>query len=284
MSSASPALAAAVAFREELRKVPAFLRRDFLLAWSYKVAFFSDILNMVFQLALFYFVGRLVDPSRLPTFHGTRATYVEFVTVGIALSSLLQLGLGRGVASLRDEQLMGTLEPLLMTPTAPITLQLGSLTYDLLYVPIRTVLFLLLAAIVLHAHFAVAGLAPTVAILLVFIPFVWGLGLLSAAAVVVFRRGSSLVGVAAIVLSSGSSAYFPIAVFPGGLRLLAGLNPVTVALDATRTALLGGGGLSTAVPALLALAPIGVISFVGGAAALRLALARERRKGSLGLY
>jgi ABC-2 type transport system permease protein len=272
------------AFREELRKVPAFLRRDFLIAWSYKVAFFSDWLNMIFQLALFSFVGLLVDPLKLPTFNGTRASYVEFVSVGIALSSLLQLGLGRAVTALRDEQLMGTLEPLLMTPTAPLTLQLGSLMYDLLYVPVRTALFLVLAAVVLHARFSVAGLGPMLLILLAVIPFVWGLGLISAAAVVAFRKGSSLVGVGGILLGAASSAYFPVAVLPGSLRVLARLNPVTVALDATRDALLGGGGLSTAGPALVKLAPWVAFSFAGGVLALRLALARERRRGSLGLY
>ena len=275
---------AGLALREELRKVPAFLRRDFLIAWSYRVAFFSDWLNMIFQLALFSFVGLLVDPLKLPTFNGTRASYVEFVSVGIAISSLLQLGLGRAVTALRDEQLMGTLEPLLMTPTAPLTLQLGSLMYDLLYVPVRTALFLVLAAAVLHARFSAAGLGPMLLILLAVIPLVWGLGLLSAATVIAFRRGSSLVGVGGVLLGAASSAYFPVAVLPGWLRLLARLNPVTVALDATRDALLGGGGLSTAGPALVKLVPWVAFSFAGGVFALRLALARERRRGSLGLY
>ena len=275
---------AGLALREELRKVPAFLRRDFLIAWSYRVAFFSDWLNMIFQLALFSFVGLLVDPLKLPTFNGTRASYVEFVSVGIAISSLLQLGLGRAVTALRDEQLMGTLEPLLMTPTAPLTLQLGSLMYDLLYVPVRTALFLVLAAAVLHARFSAAGLGPMLLILLAVIPLVWGLGLLSAATVIAFRRGSSLVGVGGVLLGAASSAYFPVAVLPGWLRLFARLNPVTVALDATRDALLGGGGLSTAGPALVKLVPWVAFSFAGGVFALRLALARERRRGSLGLY
>ena len=269
---------------EELRKVPAFVRRDFLIAWSYKLAFFSDWLNMIFQLALFYFVGLLVDPLKLPAFHGTRASYVEFVSVGIALSSLLQLGLGRAVTALRDEQLMGTLEPLLLTPTAPLTLQLGSLTYDLMYIPVRTVLFLAMAAVALHARFSVSGLGPMLLIVLAVIPFVWGLGLISAASVIAFRRGSSLVGIGGVLLGAVSSAYFPLAVLPGWLRGIARLNPMTVALDATRDALLGGTGLSRTGAALGKLAPWIAVSVAGGVVALRLALARERRRGSLGLY
>lgn len=276
--------ATGAALLDELGKVTAFLRRDFLMAWSYKAAFFADWLNLVFQVGLFYFVGQIVDPQKLPAFGGSRASYLEFVSVGIAVTSFLQLGLGRSVTSLREEQLMGTLEPLLVTPTAPITLQLGSLMYDLLYVPVRTVIFLVLASLLLGASFSTSGLAPTLAILVAFIPFVWGLGLISAAGVIVTRRGAGLVGIGGLLLSATSSAFFPVGVFPGWLETLARLNPVTVALDSTRDALLGGEGWGSVLSATRVLGPATVVTFVTGVLALRFALVRERRRGSLGLY
>ena len=65
----------------ELRKVPAFLRRDVLIMLSYRLAFISDWLNLFLQVVLFYFIGRMVDSSTLPTFNGTRVTYIEFASV-----------------------------------------------------------------------------------------------------------------------------------------------------------------------------------------------------------
>src|SRR5919106_357392 len=269
---------------DEVRKIPAFVRRDFLVMWSYRLAFFSDWINLVFQIALFYFIGRLIDPGRLPTFSGVRVTYIEFVAVGIRPSSFVYIGLSRVVSVIRNEQLMGTLESLLMTPTALTTIQLGSVTYDLLYVPIRTVVFLLLAVAFLGARFSLGGLGPAALVLTAFIPVVWVLGMISAAGVLTFRRGLGVVGFVSLLLTTTSSTYVPVEILPGWLQGIATLNPITIALSGMREALLGGAGWEQVMPAILVLVPTAVASIGLGVVAFRLALLRERRRGTLGLY
>src|SRR5687767_1058494 len=106
---------------EEIRKISAFFRRDLLMAWSYRLSFFSGWASLFIQIALFNFVGKLISPSTLPSFGSTQPSYVEFVSVGIVLTSFMQLGLSRVVAAIRQEQLMGTLDSLLLTPTASAT-------------------------------------------------------------------------------------------------------------------------------------------------------------------
>ena len=101
----------------------------------------------------------------------------------------------------REEQLMGTLESLMMTPTAPTTVQLGSVMYDLVYVPIRTAIFLGIAVAVLDVRLHLSGAVPAAVVLLAFIPVVWGLGMVSAAAVFTFRRGLGFVGSKSLHLS-----------------------------------------------------------------------------------
>ena len=51
----------------ELRKLPAFVRRDFLVAWSYRLPFIGDWIGLALQAFTFYFVGLMVDPSTLPS-------------------------------------------------------------------------------------------------------------------------------------------------------------------------------------------------------------------------
>ena len=63
------------------------------------------------------------------------------------LSVFLHVGLVRVGTAVRGEQLMGTLESVLMTPTATGTIQLGSVVFDLIYVPLRTALFLVAIAV-----------------------------------------------------------------------------------------------------------------------------------------
>ncbi|MGH2756367.1 MAG: hypothetical protein ACRDI3_01100, partial [Actinomycetota bacterium] len=167
----------------ELRKIPAFLRRDLLISWSYRVGFFADWFNLGVQILVFSFVGRLVDPAALPRFDGRSVSYIEYVAVGLIVASFVQVALGRVMAVIRGEQMMGTLESLLTTPTSTATIQLGSAAYDLIYVPIRSFVFLVLASAILGVSFNVTGFLPATAILVAFIPFAWGLGIAGAAAV-----------------------------------------------------------------------------------------------------
>jgi ABC-2 type transport system permease protein len=268
----------------ELRKVPAFVRRDFLVALSYRVAFVSDFVHLAGQVLLFYFVGLMIDQTKLPTFAGTEVTYLEFAAVGIALAVFMQLGLDRVASALRGEQLMGTLESLLVTPTAPATVQLGSVAFDLVYIPLRTTIFLIAVAVVFGLHFELAGLAPALAVLLVFIPFVWGLGVASAAVIMTFRRGGGVVGLGVVGLGLISGIYFPLDLLPDWLATIAEFNPVAIAIQGMREALLGGVGWGEIARDVAVLAPMSAASLAGGFAAFRLAIRRERRLGTLGLY
>jgi ABC-2 type transport system permease protein len=268
----------------ELRKLPAFIRRDFLVAWSYRMSFFSDLVNLAGQIVVFYFVGRLVDSSRLPTFNGTSVTYLEFAAVGIVLGVFIQFGLNRVSDAMRGEQLMGTLESVLMTPTAPATIQIGSVAFDLVYIPLRTAVFLGAITLAFGLDFSAGGIVPALLLLLAFIPFVWGLGVLTAALLLTFRRGSGFIGLGAVILGLLSGVYFPLTLLPGWLSNIAEENPVALAIQGMRDTLLGGASLSDVAPALGLLLPLSALSLALGLGAFRLAVRRERRRGTLGLY
>jgi ABC-2 type transport system permease protein len=268
----------------ELRKLPAFLRRDFLVAWSYRMSFVSDLVGLVGQVIVFYFIGQLVDSSRLPTFGGSSVSYLEFAAVGIALGVFIQFGLDRVSAAMRGEQLMGTLESVLMTPTAPSTIQLGSVAFDLVYIPLRTAAFLGGVTLAFGLHFTASGIGPALLLLLAFIPFVWGLGVLTAAMLLTFRRGSGLIGLGTVVVGLLSGVYFPLTLLPDWLEGIANMNPVAQAINGMRDALLGGGGFVDIASNLAFVLPFSAASLAVGLGVFRLAVRRERRRGTLGLY
>jgi ABC-type polysaccharide/polyol phosphate export permease len=269
---------------EETAKLPAFARRDLLVAWSYRFAFFTDALALFLQALLFYFVGLLVDESKLPEFGGSRVSYMQFVAIGIALAAFVQIGLGRVSAAMRREQMIGTLESILVTPTSPSTIQLGSVVYDLIYVPVRTAIFLVLVAVGFGLDFNLAGLLPATLVLLFFIPFVWGLGLVSAAGTLTFRGGSTGVGFGITLLTLSSGAYFPLELLPDWVEPLAKVNPMAIAINGMREPLLGTVDWAETLQHLLVLTPMSAVSLAVGIVAFRLGLQRERRRGTLGLY
>jgi ABC-2 type transport system permease protein len=269
---------------EELRKVPAFLRRDLLTAWSYRTAFVSDWIGLIVGVFIFYFIGRLVDPQTLPSYGGTRSGYLSYVVIGIALSGFVVLALSRVATAIQREQLMGTLESVLLTPTAPATVQIGSVVYDLLYIPLRTALFLLVVGLGFGLDFEPGGIPSAALFLLAFIPFVWGLGIATAAVVMTFRRGAGVVSFGATLLTLASGAFFPLTLLPAWIERIAEYNPMALTVEGIRQALLGGEAFATLLGDLLLVLPLSAASLVGGLLAFRAALRREQRRGTLGLY
>lgn len=268
----------------EARKVVAFVRRDFLTAFSYRLPFITDWLSLLVQTLLFAYIGKLIPESALPTYGGQPVDYLEFVAVGITLTTFIAVGISRLASALRQEQVQGTLEVMLLTPTAWATIQIGSAFYDIVYVPIRTVVFLALTSVFFGAVYDTAGWGPSLLVLLCFIPCVWGLGIISAAAMLTYRRGSGGVGLLVTVATLGSGAYVPMDLLPGWVQELARINPIAIAVQALRDTLLGGATYADIWPAVIRLIPMAVGSLVLGAFAFRAAVQRERRKGTLGLY
>jgi len=268
----------------EARKLQAFVRRDLLVALSYRVGFVSDLIFIAAQAVLFYFLARIVDPDQLPTYAGTTATYMEFVMIGVVVSTVGGLLLQRVASAIRDEQMMGTLESLLMTPTSLATIQAGSIAVDLLFIPVRMGALLAVVAIAFGLDLQADGVIPAIIIFAAFVPFVWGLGLTGAAGTLTFRRGGGLVAAAVSVLALASGAFFPLTLLPGWLQTLAEVNPLAIAIDGIREALIGGAGWEAVRSDVLLLLPLSALAILVGAVAFRAAMAREHRRWTLGLY
>lgn len=274
----------AATLAQEVGKLPAFIRRDWKIALSYRAAFLGDALGLASQIVVFYFVARLVDPGRLPVYGGTVPSYLAFVAIGLVVNLTAGVLLHQVAAALRQEQLAGTLESLLATPTGNATLQLGSVAYTLIAVPVRAAILLGAITVGFGLDVQPSGIGPALVLLLAFLPFTWGLGLVSAAAVVTFRRGGGATGIVLTGLGLVSGAVFPIALLPPVLRAVAEWNPFAITIDGVRSALLGGTGWGPAATELLRLAPLATAGLGVGILCFRAALARERRRGTLGLY
>ena len=268
----------------EARKVPAFLRRDFLTMLSYRVAFVGDLLAIAVQAVMFGFIAKLVDPSALPVYNGVSTGYFEFVMIGVVIVTVSGLLLQKVSTAIREEQLMGTLEALLVTPTSPTTVQAGSAAFDLFFIPIRMAVLLLVVAVAFGLGFAPSGVVPSLVLLMCFVPFVWGLGLVAAAVIVTFRRGGGVIGFFMSVLGLASGAFFPLALLPAWAQTIAEANPVAIVMEGTREALIGGAGWDGVGTAVVVLLPLSAAALFAGMAAFRAALAREHRRGTLGLY
>jgi ABC-2 type transport system permease protein len=108
-----------------------------------------------------------------------------------------------------------------------------------------------------------------------------GFGILSAAIVLIIKKGDPIAWVFGGVSSLLSGVYYPISVLPDWLTPLSRLLPMTYALDAMRLAMLKGYSLYDVRFDVLVLAGFALILTPLSFYAFRSALKRAKMEGSL---
>jgi ABC-2 type transport system permease protein len=259
----------------------AFLDRDLRVARSYKVSFILGIASVGLSLVSFRFISTLVGTGAVS--HGV-GDYFGFVVVGLAMGQMLDVCLTAPAASVRLEQVQGTLEVIAVTPLTPASLACGWLAYPVLSSLITSAMTLAIAGplgLRFSAHPNIVG--AILSFLLGTLSFA-GIGILVAAVVLVIQQAASVTKWLIAGLGLISGVLFPISLFPRWVGILSQASPLTHALRAVRGALLAGQGLGDLAPDLLALALSAAIMLPGSIVILSLALRRARRTGAIATY
>lgn len=225
-----------------MRKAWAFIRRDFQSESSYKINYLLTVASSLLWIVLFYFLSKIVDSSQesLAKYGGN---YFSFVLIGLAFSRYFQLALGTFSSSIHRAQSTGCLEAMLGTQTSPQSCVLYSSLYALLESLVQLGIVLVAGVLFFGVDFSEANIAATLAVFLLALLTFVSLGIISAAGIVVLKKGDPV----GWVLTSASmilgGAYFPIEVMPAWLRAVSRLIPATYALDALRLTMLRGYGV-----------------------------------------
>jgi len=266
-----------------LRKVRAFVRRDFLQMASYRTNFVFSVLGILFQSLTFFFFSRLVHPDTidLAPYGGA---YFPFALVGIAFYQFLAAGLGSLSDSISRAQTTGTLEALLVTPTSVTTIIFSSTIFAFSFAALRVLLYLLLGALAFDVSLAHANVPVAFLVLGLSTLNFLAIGMISASWVMVFKGGSPTGFVFGGVSALLSGVLFPRSVLYPWMRPLSVALPLTHSLEAMRGAVLMGKGLDELWPSVLALLVFAAILLPAGVAAFSLAVRRAKRTGSLIQY
>jgi ABC-2 type transport system permease protein len=108
-----------------------------------------------------------------------------------------------------------------------------------------------------------------------------GLGVLSAAYLLLFKRGNPAKWFILGVSSVAGGMLFPVNILPPWLQLVAYLNPVTYAMDAMRGALLNGAGIFSLAHPLLVLLAFAVVLLPSSLLIFSWSLRRTKVTGTL---
>jgi ABC-2 type transport system permease protein len=218
----------------------AFLKRDTIEETSYRLSFLYRFVGILFSAIMFYFIARLLGTSASPYLSEYGGEYFPFVLIGIAFYRYLGVSLSTFAGTIRDGQVTGTLESMLVTPTRITSVLVYSSLWGYLYATYEVLLYLLLGVILFGVHMGAANLFSVLVVLVLTILSFSSFGILSAAFVLVYKRGDPINYLFGTLSSLLGGVYYPISVLPGFLQSCSALLPVTYALRAMRHALLQG--------------------------------------------
>jgi ABC-2 type transport system permease protein len=271
-----------------LRKPIAFLRKDFLMEISYRFSFFLQFGGIFFSVVMFYFVSELIGsaPTVQQSLSRYGGNYFSFVLIGIAFSNFLSVGLGSFSTSIRGEQMMGTLEAMLVTPTRLPTIILSSSQWSFAFTSLRVGIYLLLGGLLFGVDFGNARVLPALTALLLTVIAFSSLGIISASFIMTFKRGDPMAWIISTSSTLVGGVYYPITILPDWLQGLSYLFPITYSLDAIRLSLLQGQGFgsSDVTRDLLALVVFSVVTLPISLLVFRYAVRRAKKDSSLAYY
>jgi len=260
--------------------VRSFARKDFQVAWSYRGTFIVGAIGTFYQLLIFRFVSKLIGGGRLI---GTPDEYFQFVVVGIILTGVLRAATSSAAANARRDQVEGTLEVLAAQPMPVAMLGLGWSAWPVCEALVDGALTLVIAIPLGFTQVSPDWL-PLLTTLVLSVMVFLAIGFAAAAVVLATQQGAQMPALIAAGLTLLSGAFFPLTVFPGWLRAIAELSPLTYALRALRASTLAGSAPTSIVQDLAIVAGSAAILLPLSVLCLRLALRRARLTGRLATF
>jgi ABC-2 type transport system permease protein len=269
--------------RESMRVVWAAFVRDRQTALSYRAGFLLSIVASIVNVLGVFFLSRAFGSAASGWIAEYGGNYLSFAIVGIAFTNFMALGLGGIGTRVREGQMMGTLELMLLSPNRLGVLLLSSSLWSHV-VALGSLLLYLLAGSVLGVQLGQANVPMAVIALALSIVSFNALGLLAASFVIVLKQGNPVtwvIGTASVLLSG---VFYPTSVLPDWLRGVGQLLPLTQALELMRRSILNGEGLTTLWGPFLALLLLTAVLLPAGLYACHLAVRVAQTDGSLSQY
>jgi ABC-2 type transport system permease protein len=265
-------------------RVPwAFIVRDYRMDVSYKLGFLFRVCSGILIIAIYYFIANVFGDTAAPYLRAYGGSYFAFVIIGVAFSEYMTIGMNAIGDSVREGQMTGTLELMLLSPTRLAVTLVSSSLWSYVFATLRMGVFLL-AGMALGVGFGSANVPFAALSLLLAVVSFSALGLLTASVIILMKRGDLLGWALRVSSMLLAGVYYPIDVLPAWLRLAGQALPLTHALELLRRSLLLGEGFVELWSELLILVGLTALLFPLGLLACHTAIRIARTDGSLSHY
>lgn len=266
-----------------INKAIAFIKRDFQIETSYRLNFMMMTVNSILPLVLFFFISKMIDPEAesLKKYGGN---YFAFVIVGLAFYQYFQRALTAYSKQIQRDQVTGCLESMLGTQTEPHISILLSTLYSMLFSSFH--LFIVFFGGYLFFDFKLdqINFLSTFVVFFLSLCVFLSFGLLSAASIILFKKGDPLGWLLINTNMVVGGAFFPVGVMPEWLQRFASIVPAKYSLDALRLTMIKGHDLVAVSQQSVILGLMALLLIPTSIKVLLLAVKKAKKDGTLVQY
>ncbi|MBV8461407.1 MAG: ABC transporter permease [Candidatus Eremiobacteraeota bacterium] len=263
-------------------KIGAIFLRDARLAISYPMSFWLGWVSIAGQVLAFYFMSKLIGPSRSFGFGGRPGSYFDYVIVNLAFVEFQTVAISSFQRAIRSDQMLGTLEAVLATPTSLPLIVLSSGLWAFTLTAVEVAVYLGVASL-LGLDLAHTDLRTAAVFLLLTVACMSPVGVLSAASIMTFKQLGPTNWVANGLAMLLGGVLFPVSKLPVALQYVSWMLPITHALNGIRGAV-NGATLVQLAPDALWLAGCAALLLPVSLLAFSHAVRRAKLDGTLGHY
>lgn len=266
-----------------LKTAWSFLVRDFLIAISYRAGFAIQVVGILLGVVVFHFMSTTVG-STTDVLKPYGGNLFAFLIIGVAFVDYVTNSLQTFATSIREGQMVGTLEMLLVSPVPTPVIILSSSLWSYVFSSFRFSLFVGGGAVFFDLSLSGANFGGALCALILSVLYLMGLGVIGAGLVLVIKQEKAFTTIMMLMTVLLGGVAYPTEVLPGWLREAAELLPFTHSIKALRQAMLMDYSWAQLSPELLiitlyamTLLPFGLLFFTA-------CLKRVKMNGTLSHY
>lgn len=267
-----------------LVKPMAFFLKDLLNESSYRLSFLLQVGGIFFTVVSLFFLSKLFQDLESIHLKPYGGSYFSFVIIGVALGGYLEVSLRSFSSVIRDAQVLGTLEALILTQTNVSTIILSSSIYSFVFTSFRIVVFLLFGILLFGLNIRNTNITAVCLIICLTIVCFSSIGIISASFIMIFKKGDPFNWLFTSLSWLLGGIYYPMEVLPNWAQKLAQFLPITHALKGMRLAILKGNSLIALLPHIIPLTIITMVLLPVSLQIFRFALKKAKINGSLIQY
>lgn len=264
---------------EEYKKIGVFIKRDFKILFTYRLAFSAMFLNMIFNLFYFILFGSMFGgdtPSHLAPYE---QDFIAYLLVGSMGWSFLWSVMSASSSALRKEMMMGTLESILLSSTKFSTLIMAYTVFGCFMGGLSIAIIMTVGYVIFGVTIA-ANLYTLMAFILSTVMMA-GFGIMFSGLTLWMKNIGNTIPVVQNVAMFFSGVYFPITVLPAFLQEAARYVPFYYAIEGIRVTLVEPNEATYYVLRLLLFT---VIFLILGVYTLDRGMKKAKQDGSLSFY